>query len=230
MLQWYGDSDDDVPLGILLARSSQSSDVADCGDGSGGRSDDDNSGAGAGRHVDVESGGDESDASVGSDEEEHQQQQPIELLVRPGVIEAGQRNTFSHASGRHRLVFGPARQSFFSATGPAEVKWANLRVNKLTFDHKLVRQLSGLPPPVLKDACYLPNIDVDFPEATSRRRRKVGLRRVDVDFPEPTSRRPSRVDQRRFDVDLPISTSSRRILLEPKSNRRRLSRTYVAST
>ena len=163
------DSDDDVPLGLLLRQPqygmshlSRSSDDNDSGGAAeGGHVDVDD--AAAGGHVDVDGGGDdESDARVGSDEEQEQSHlQPIRVLVSPDVVEAGGRNTYSSDTGLHRLVLGPPRQSFFSTTGPPEATWANLQVSNVTFDRKLVRKQSALPPSVLHDACYHPNSDGD---------------------------------------------------------------------
>jgi hypothetical protein len=83
------------------------------------------------------------------------------VRVTPTTVEAGRRNTFSRASGKHRLVLGLSRQSWFSTTGPPEGTWANLKVVKFTIDRKLVGQLSALPSPVQSDACYHSNSDGD---------------------------------------------------------------------
>jgi len=162
------DSDDEVPLGLLWRQPqfwkshlSRSSDDDSGGAAEGGHVDLDD--AAAGGHVGVDGGGDdESDARVGSDEEQEQSHlPPIRVLVSPDVVEAGGRNTYSFESGVHRLVFGRPRQSFFSTTGPPEATWANLKVSKATFERKLVSKQSALPPSVLHDACYHPNSDGD---------------------------------------------------------------------
>jgi len=125
-----------------------------------------------------ESGGDGGGGGGGVSSDDDAQTTPllheVDLLVEPGLISAGGRNSYDASSGLHRLILGPSRRAFFAATGPTEVVVCNLQVSKIKHNEALVQKLPTLQSSSVTEASssgnYAKNSDEDTYALTEKGR------------------------------------------------------------